>query len=92
VIGAQAGELGHGRKRDLVGDVLFDTARDGALLPAGEPTPRAHKGAPFGLWGLTAQRGQAGEATVPKNAKKRPLYRIAQCGVLFGPTINRFAG
>ena len=31
--------MGEGGERDLVGDMLLDIARDGALLPAGEPTP-----------------------------------------------------
>jgi hypothetical protein len=52
VTGAQAGELGHGRKRDLVGDVFFDIARDSALLRAGEPAPPARtKAHPSGFGG-----------------------------------------
>jgi hypothetical protein len=45
------------------------------------PSPRA-QGAPFGLRGLTAQRGQAVEAVVPKKAKKRPFAELRGVGDL----------
>ena len=38
MVRAQASVLGEGGERDLVGDMLLDIARGGALLPASEAT------------------------------------------------------
>ena len=39
MVGAQPRELGQGRKRDLLREVILDVGRDGALLPGREPAP-----------------------------------------------------